>query len=70
MLAARAGQTMATSKSGGHVSVVGGTGGQASATFETAASYSKQQHLLFKERLAHSRPRTLVAGRNRSGIGR
>ena len=59
----RAGQTMATSKSGGHVSVVGGTGGQASATFETAASYSKQQHLLFKERpLTHDHARSSPDG--------
>merc|ERR1712054_725679 len=44
----RAGQTLTNAKSGGRVTVAAGTGGQASATFETDTKYSKQQHLYYK----------------------
>ena len=45
----RAGQTLTNSKSGGRVTIAAGTGGQAKATFETTAKYSKQQHLYYKQ---------------------
>ena len=45
----RAGQTLTNAKSGGRVTVAAGTGGQASATFETDTKYSKQQHLYYKQ---------------------